>query len=122
MTLQKWLERTAKWYVQEHGLQEVSDINNGHCVAFAEMVESAEEEFESVSIDAFLKDGWTGSGQDEWDEREFAAYGIEPRDVGRLVYHVFLHDGKRFYDAETPEGVDHFLDLPIYRQQVTESL
>lgn len=117
MDMSKWLRKTAEWYVWEKGLTDVSDINKGHCVEFAEMVESVEEKMEAVSIDAFLMEGWQGDGRDEWDEVNFAFYGIRPKDIDRLVYHVFLYDGERFYDAETTEGVEHFLDLPIYRNR-----
>lgn len=36
--------------------------------------------------------------------------------------HVWLTDGKRHYDAECPEGVVNFFDLPIFRRHIVIEL
>jgi hypothetical protein len=32
--------------------------------------------------------------------------------------HVWVSDGTRHYDSECPEGVDNFLDLPIFKRHI----
>lgn len=40
-----------------------------------------------------------------WEKANYVPFG----------YHVFIVFNNRFYDAECPEGVDNFFDLPIYK-------
>jgi hypothetical protein len=42
-------------------------------------------------------------------------------DFGRDEYtHTFLKYKERYYDAETPDGVDDWQDLPIFHRQAEE--
>lgn len=68
---------------------------------------------------------------DVWDWELLAkAWNIQPpaglssSDVDALGFggHVWLSDGKLHYDAECPEGVSSFFDLPLYRRYFVEAL
>lgn len=41
-----------------------------------------------------------------------------PKGVGRLGYHEFVFTGGRYYDSETPEGVESPYDLPIVQAAI----
>jgi hypothetical protein len=112
------LYETIQEFLVDYDLRNEMEINNGLCVEFAEIVESKLESVQQVSIDYLLVDGWNGDSSDEWDEDMLSQYNQKPVniDIEKLVYHVFIYDGNKFYDSECVEGVTNFLELPIYKR------
>jgi hypothetical protein len=112
------LKQTIDEFINNYDLPSPLDINNGYCVEFTESVESKYTDVEVISIDYFLMDGWNGTSNDKWDVEGLATYGLTPAVINfeKLVYHVFLYDGEKFYDSECLVGVGDFLKLPIYQR------
>lgn len=62
-----------------------------------------------------------------WDWRLLKKYwsiqppaGLSRKQVQAIEFgcHVWITDGKRHYDAERPEGVENFFDLPLFRRYI----
>lgn len=108
-------------------------INNGLCDEFAREVATVlggeTGELYGVGNGNFSVDGDDFSGDWDWKLLQ-SHWGIKPSlgmtknqtsaiDFGT---HVWLTDGKRHYDAECPEGVVSFFDLPIFRRHIVQEL
>lgn len=122
MTITNIILETVDIFINKYNLTNARDINNGLCVDFADEVSSVDDSFEGISIDFFLVDGWNGCEDDEWDEDMLSEYNLKPVNIDfeKLVYHVFIYDGSKFYDSECIEGATSFLDLPIYKRILNE--
>lgn len=108
-------------------------INNGLCDDFAREVATVlggeTGELFGVGNGNFSVDGDDFSGDWDWNLLQ-NRWGINPSmgltknqasaiDFGT---HVWLTDGRRHYDAECPEGVSSFFDLPVFRRYIVEEL
>ena len=74
-------------------------INNGDCLMFA-------TEVVNECSGAFMKR--TGD-EDVLGTPENPQYDMEP-------FHVWVCDGNRHYDAEAPNGVDNWWELPFFQR------
>lgn len=119
-------------YIREGNAPSYYEINNGLCDEFAETIsnrlrhhleEGALEIVENIS----MLDEQTGG----WDADLLAInYGgfppehfcCEQLDALQFGNHVWLTDGLRHYDAECPDGVKSFFDLPIFRRVLIKAL
>lgn len=109
-------------------------INNGLCEDFAEeLLRRLESEFGksdtlfTVAIENFYK----SDHDTDWDDKLLETHwSIRPPDslswdaLNKLNFgsHIWLTFEKRHYDAECPEGVNNFLDLPIFRRTIIHHL
>lgn len=128
----------AKEYMEKYTyLSSVSKINSGLCSIFANdlvnRLGGESSELFTVEIVQFLINGeecapfdremlanfWpkvipiNGMTWDEWDKlsQHFELTG---------GYHIWTVYQRRHYDAEVPEGVDNFFDLPIFHRLVED--
>lgn len=104
------------------------EINNGQCEAIAEEALARlqathgrrEDLFTVCSHNFFMCDD-----SERWDaELLHRHWGIAPpehftwktlNDVG-FGYHVWLTSGGKHFDAECPDGVDSFFELPLFKR------
>jgi len=113
-------------YLKEGHVSSFSQINCGLCVEFAEQIEWMVPEAEHSSNDFFVQDidqGWNGDGKDRWDVELLksvnslppAPYTIEMANQIEGYHRWIMLDGLH-YDAECPEGVTNFFDLPFFKE------
>jgi hypothetical protein len=112
--------------VNEYGMSP-KDINGCYCYGFAEDLTSIlfDNNFESEMLnnELFLEidnnDQVIG-----WNTKYFNKYNLEiPKYNAKQFdyYHVFtLHNGL-YYDAEAPEGVNHWMELPFFKRIIIQS-
>jgi hypothetical protein len=117
-------------------------INSGYCTDFADDVferfgRDAHDCLDQLGIDNFMKpaaDDVFNNGY-PMDRELLLAYwpevvptqGMSWEDLDRLSAdadfgagtHVWIHLGKKFYDAEAPEGVDNFFELPFFQRVIS---
>lgn len=120
-------------YISEGQASSYYEINNGDCEDFGEEIVSR------VSLDGssaytvcgenFMVD--CGGGDESWDSKLLLDFwGMSPPEqltwdmLNEIPFggHVWITDGKRHYDAESPEGVENFFDLPIFRRPIVTYL
>lgn len=96
------IEATIKQLVKEFG-QDPQSINSGDCDRFAE------------ELVARLKYGHAmetvGADEDDYDDPEDF-----DEDMADVPNHAFVQIGNRYYDAETPQGVTNWWELPVYKR------
>lgn len=80
------------------------DVGSGQCDAFAYELEKRVPGSES---------GWEADFHDPISEKAWEEAGLEPFDG-----HYVVKYNNRYYDAETPEGVDHWIHLPYFERKV----
>lgn len=98
-------------------------INNGLCEEFAEDVL---EDLGGYSDDSF--ELVTEDFSDEWGiiQPGFKSiYGNLPHKVEKeidLPFHVWIFHKGKHYDAEKPEGVKNFFNLPIFKRSIEKQI
>lgn len=119
-------------YIQNGRAKTYEEINCGECVDFADDIEAKFIESTSLSNDHFIleredSDGWNGDEHDKWDEKWLAEYqshppaGITVSDLTDKIkgYHCWSYSEGKHYDAECPEGVVNFLELPFFKRHLS---
>lgn len=100
--LSKVIERISKFYNCS-----IEDINNGECDNFA--VEVAEYFFgEDTTQTLFFR---------ELNGFKLVTYGNYSKFDDELDPHTWIFYNGKHYDSETPNGVESYYDLPIYKRQ-----
>lgn len=113
-------------YLFQGQVSSYRQINCGLCVEFAEQIEEMIPSAEQMSNDFFVEDideGWNGDGSDKWDAELLASvrsipqtpYSLEIANQIEGYHRWILLDGLH-YDAECPEGVKNFFDLPFFKR------
>lgn len=82
------IKRLRELWIAEFDFSDVSRINDGHCEYFA----------------IILADGFSPS-RVVWDDELFEKAGGD---------HCFMEYNGRYYDSETPHGVEHWSHFPMY--------
>ncbi len=108
-------------------------INNGQCDDFAREVATAlggeSDQIYGVSNGNFCRDGDDFAG--DWDWKLLKTHWkiappmeLTKKQAAAIEFgtHVWLTDGKLHYDAECPQGVSSFFDLPCFRRNVVQDL
>ena len=120
-------------YIGEAQASSYWEINTGLCDDFARDVAEAlggeTDKLYSVENGNFAADGDAFSGEWDWDLLG-THWGIKPglglkkNQAAAIDFggHVWLTDGTLHYDAECPDGVASFFDLPIFRRHVVLEL
>ena len=90
------LQSLVEEFSKETGLTPYQ-ICDGQCEEFASFVQKRIPEAEMVGPEIFPE------GSEEFDF---------------LWGHTFLQIGDKYYDAEAPQGVDHPIDLPLYKRRI----
>lgn len=121
-------------YIHEGLAPSYFEINNGLCDDFAEEVARRLRKLASCDQEVFTVEGanFYRSQDDElWDGRLLRNYWkMAPPPqftwtiLNRLHFgtHIWLVCEKRHYDAECPDGVDNFFDLPIFQRTLITHL
>lgn len=97
----------AQKFLSGFGLSRAQDLNEGLCVEFAE---NLVDQLRGLGIKAeyqhtvWLEEELLGESYEEYDW-----------DVG-LPVHAWVKTLRRYYDAEVPEGVRYWWDLPIFKR------
>lgn len=86
--IQHCIRKLSELWIEAFGFKSADDINNGHCEAYA----------------IVLADGFP-SAQVVWDDRLHDEAGGD---------HCFMVYNNRYYDSETPYGVEHWSHFPMY--------
>lgn len=108
-------------------------INDGMCDDFASAVTHSlggeTDALYGVEGGNFMVAGDALDGGWDWQLLEshwgiITPAGLKKSQVDGISFgaHVWLTDGKRHYDAECPQGVESFFDLPVFRRCVVEEL
>lgn len=124
-----------KWRV----VKSAYEINDGYCMDFAEILLKDKNlpkgKYFQVDSFTFAKDitenylGTITRMTHDWKYLK-NQWGITPpngmteEDMDDILFghHVWITDGKKHYDAEAPEGVDNFFDLPIFKHDINLAL
>lgn len=125
MNISESIRQVRDEFVRDGLASSYYDINNGHCEDLA-----LEAMRRTTSGKEFLLDVQAESFMDVENELwDFALLrehwnfelpeGLAEEDLNRISFgnHVWVadHSQKKFYDAECPDGVDNFFDLPLFR-------
>lgn len=114
-------------YVQQLKAFSYYSINNGLCEEFAleVLAEVGDAAYTDVCNEVY-QCGLDGSPQknEKWDWKLLEALGIRPPSefplevLDQLPFgsHVWITDGQKHYDAECPEGVSSFFELPLFKR------
>lgn len=112
-------------FLANYGIDSYYKVNCGLCEEFAyEVLERFEHQHlaQVVYTEHFLDED---DNEIDWARLAIGApdgLTIEEMADVRLGGHCFLEMEGRWYDAECPDGVDSFLDLPIFRRPVVRAL
>lgn len=123
-------------YIHDGKAPSYFQINNGLCENFAmEVVERLGGETGGLFLvcgenfmigedgDEFENDLWAWELlHTHWGISSPEGMSCSEMDKLDIGGHVWITDGKRHYDAECPEGVDSFFDLPLFRRSVVQAL
>lgn len=120
MTLTEAIQELRLKYLAENQLADFSQINAGQCENFSEELVKAFPGSCTLGVENFQ----TPDGKFDWSLLK--KWGIAPPagkteaevDDLDLGGHLWLTLDNRHYDAECPEGVDSFFDLPFFQRQV----
>lgn len=128
--ISKIVRNLAKNY-QEENKCTLWQINNGLCVEFAEdlldQLGGYGPETYELHTDNFFNlmgdKGSTAAFKDENGKYYFENYGVFPSDLDPdgfydVGVHVWLYHQGKHYDAEAPNGVTNFLDLPLFKRAI----
>jgi hypothetical protein len=126
-TLSQAIQQVSAEYIEKGLAPNVYEINNGHCESLAKdvvaMLGGENDIFETVEGRSFCNDN--DSDDPSWDVRMLKKYWPKCRPINGLTWrdvkyevpsHVWIVFQKRHYDAEAPEGVDNFFELPLIRR------
>jgi hypothetical protein len=106
-------------YLAENQFTDFSQINSGQCENFSEELTKAFPGSFTIGAENFQ----TSDGRFDWTLlkkwRMSPPTGMTEEDVDNLELggHLWLTLDYRHYDAECPEGVDSFFDLPFFQRQ-----
>lgn len=121
---------TRDEFVERGYATSYQDINRGSCIYFSEIVQDKLSGMcDFLNSDCFLDDGWNGDGEDRWEEEFLLSYNSMPPndltvyDLNNMIfgYHQWIYYKGKHYDAEAPNGVDNFFDLPFYKRKFVEN-
>ncbi len=111
----------------------IPDINNGMCVEFAEeIIEKLGGETDNLYTlhsDEFYDEFREGNfnnpiltDRGDWNKDTLEKYGYPPIDLSSLnnglVHHQWIYYSGKHYDAERPNGVNKWFELPIFQRMI----
>lgn len=96
-------------YRIQHGFASYSDINNGNCELFRDVLKvELESCFPSEDFEGICVRDLEGYNQHWADAPEIF------QEMAEIPYHAWLIHRHRHYDAEAPNGVQKFFQLPFF--------
>jgi hypothetical protein len=129
----KLIKQTSKKYREENSCTNW-DINNGLCDDFANEViremggysenlyELSGDMFFNYRDPDFAKENWDNIIETEygvWSKDMLEFWGYPPIDINNLndeINHVWIYHNGKHYDAEAPNGVEKWYNLPLIKK------
>ncbi|MCK4665996.1 hypothetical protein KAU33_04560 [Candidatus Dependentiae bacterium] len=119
MRTERIIRRKIKLFMKYANVKSPYEINDGYCEEFAmDVIDDlggySKDTFELVSEEF----------GDEWAtvqpgfKSEFGNLPLEVRKEFDLPGHVWIFHKGKHYDAEAPDGVKNFFNLPIFKRAV----
>jgi len=107
-------------YLRDFDLSNYEEINQGLCEAFAHHILKLNPDANMYGFEEFEKP----DGQYDWEL--MAEFGSKPPEgfTEQQVWdinpggHLWIILNNRHYDAECPDGVDNFFELPFFQRQL----
>lgn len=130
MHIERIIKDLIPAFMDDHQLDTVVEINQGLCDDFAAAIQERLPQVLVIGVEEFMKgDDGDPAGADGFDWSLLSSWGISPPegltrsqvDQLGLGWHVWVTHQGRHYDAECPEGVESFFDLPCLRRQIAEA-
>lgn len=131
--VQTTIEKLRDEYISSGEAESEYQINNGLCVNFASDIilrlKSEIPSLQDICGENFMR-GEDGdeSENDVWDQALLSEHwpkisptnGLTWADMDQIGFgfHVWVSCEGRHYDAECPEGVDNFFNLPLFRRYI----
>lgn len=110
-------------YLREYGLKSYLEINQGYCGEFADEIEIEFPDGEAVSFDYIFDENesldWVkdSAGNEAYKKYAKSTPPFSKEELIKMPYHIWFYFKGKNYDAECPEGVENFFDLPFYKRQ-----
>lgn len=124
------IEYIGKQYLVRHSLTDLADINKGLCENFAQdfiknfRMTDPRGRVDMMGVEEFQlpsgKFDWALLTNPTWNIHPPAGFNQVAIDKMNLGGHLWLVIGRRHFDAECPEGVDSFFDLPFFKRQIAK--
>jgi len=133
MDITQYTKELATQYAEENNCT-AWDINNGLCADFAadlisklggyndSIFELSGDMFFNFRDVEFAKENWgliTETEYGVWSDKMLDLYGCPPINIHNLkdeLAHVWVFCDGKHYDAETPEGVTNWFQLPFFQR------
>ena len=133
------IETKVKYFIERGIVANRRAIGDGHCYDFAEQIFQSIPEDVDIRI-AYTEDYWKRAilpdGSPDPDEAEMFVMDIDrlkaegvwlPHDIPHedlslllgQATHAWLVFNGRHYDATSPEGKEHFTQMPFFADQIT---
>lgn len=120
------IKKIRDQYVRSGAAVSYYEINNGLCDDFAEDVVNELGGYIKNTLFTISAEQFTLNGEGtEWDVKLLSehwkscrpTHGLEWKDIKhKIPSHVWVVFNNRHYDAECPDGVDNFFELPLLRR------
>jgi hypothetical protein len=138
----EFIKQLRSDFKREYNIVSSLDINSGLCIEFSEaLVDMFDRDYNGncphvdiLHSDWFAQsvDEYDGSYESElktqhlvWDKAALKMYGgILPIDLNvieEITHHQWIIYKGKHYDAETPNGVDRWFQLPIFKRMIAKS-
>jgi hypothetical protein len=129
----KLIKQTSKEYREENSCTNW-DINNGMCDDFAgeiinkmggytkTLFELSGDMFFNYRDPEFAKENWDNIIETEygiWGKNMLDYWGYPPVNINKVndeINHVWIYYNGKHYDAEAPNGVEKWYDLPLIKK------
>lgn len=129
MTLPDVIRQLAKKYIKYGDAKTPQGINSGLCESFAADIEDLMPGIDILAVEEVMV-GYDGdpSGNDKFDWALLKKHwgseppeGLSSKDIDRMTIggHFWIHHQGRHYDAECPDGVKSFFELPYFERQIS---
>ncbi len=136
ISISEVIEKLRDEYIVKGISESYFEINNGRCYDFSDDVVremgGCSESFFSLEGENFMKGVNGEEGENDiWDQTLLKKYWtISPpkdltwKDLNTIYFgsHAWITLDNRHYDAECPEGVDNFFNLPVFRRCIVAFL
>lgn len=137
ISLVNTIKQMVRHFKEEYSCS-LRDINKGLCIDFTESVidvmggetdkffELGTDMFWDEFKDKYNVESWGKNGgiiETEygiWSKKMLDTYGHPKKDLQKinLLNHSWIYYNKKHYDAEAPNGVDFWYELPIFKRSL----
>lgn len=117
------IEITSEEYMDKNNISNLEKINRGHCEEFANIViqkmGGINDYLYTLNQSNFFVYNSKDVNKGSWNLYELKKYNIKfPKGLDLNSFwvgtHVWIYYKGKHYDAESPSGVESFIDLPFF--------